>query len=131
MSLGIEEILRPALRDRSTRFVFPSEICAEYWLAAALRMGPGALEADRFLGWDRLKELTAIADGRVPADDPLRLIFASSLLAENASKPFLRWVLNPAFAESWQPFASYVASRLPALGRLPAAMLAAERAAAP
>ena len=55
MSIGIEEVLRPALRERSTRFVFPSEICAESWLAASLRAsprGPGALEADRFLGWD-------------------------------------------------------------------------------
>lgn len=122
MPLGIEEVLRPALRSRSTRFVFPSEVCAEAWLAASLREGPGALESDRFLGWDRLKELAATADGRVPADDCLRRIFAASLLAANAEGPFLSTVLNPAYAGTWRPFADYVASRLPALGRLPEAL---------
>ncbi len=132
MSIGIEEVLRPALRDRSTRFVFPSEICAESWLAASLRAsprGPGALEADRFLGWDRLKEKASIADGRPPADDGLRRIFAASLLAANAERPFLRSVLSPAYAEHWQPFAGYVASRLPALGRLPSTVQASARSA--
>lgn len=127
MSLGVEEILTAALRDRSARFVFPSEICAEAWLAESLRTGAGALEADRFLGWDRLKELAALVDGRVPADDSLRRIFAANLLAENADLPFLFSIVPPAYAGLWQPFAGYMASRLASLGRLPSAMLAASR----
>jgi hypothetical protein len=121
MSLGIDEILRPALGDRSTRFVFPSEICAEAWLARALRMpgGPRALEAERFLGWDRMKEEAAEAKGRTPVDDCLRRIFAARLLADNEEAPFLSSIVAPAYAAEWQPFASYLASRLPALGILP------------
>jgi RecB family exonuclease len=119
-SLGIEELLFPALGDRSVRFVFPSEICAESWLERALRLGGrGSLEADRFLGWDRLKEEAARIDGRPPVDDPLRRIFAAGVLAENARDPFLAALIPPEYASSWQPFAGYVASRLPALGRLP------------
>jgi len=129
MTLGIDEILRPALRDRPTRFVFPSEICAEAWLAASLRAGIGALEADRFLGWDRFRESAAAAEERRPSDDCLRRIFAASLLAENAERPFLSSVVSPAFADNWQPFAGYVASRLPALGRLPEALERAGRSA--
>jgi RecB family exonuclease len=118
----VEEAIRPALRDRSVRFVFPSEICAESWLARSLGMGVGAIEAGRFLGWDRLKEEAAGDDGGTASDDYLRAIFAASLLAENAARPFLTAMLPPAFADDWQPFAGYLASRLPALGRLPEAV---------
>ncbi len=114
--------------DRSARFVFPSEICAEAWLRRSLRLGLGgtrALESDRFLGWDRLKEEAAGAEGRTPADDALRRIFAARLLADNAAAPFLSTILPPAHAAAWRPFAGYVASRLPRLGRLPEALAAA------
>jgi len=125
-SLGIDEILEGALGDRSVRFVFPSEICAEAWLARSLRRpgGPRALEADRFLGWDRLKEEAVLRDGKTPVDDCLRRIFAVRLLADNAARPFLSSIVAPAYAEEWQPFAPYVASRLPALGMLPGALRA-------
>jgi hypothetical protein len=126
---AIRKLLRPALRDRSVRFVFPSEICAEAWLAESLRMGVGAIEADRFLGWDRFKEAAARVDGRPASDDYIRRIFAANLLSENAVGPFLSSLLPPAYAGLWQPFAGYLASRLPALGRLPNAMREAGRVA--
>ncbi len=129
MGLGIEEILKPALRDRSVRFVFPSEICAEAWLAGSLRMGVGAIETDRFLGWDRLKEEAARVDGRPASDDHLRSIFAANLLAENAAESFLSVLIPPAFAQNWPAFAGHIASRLPALARLPDAMRDTRRAA--
>jgi RecB family exonuclease len=125
MSLGIAEILRPQLRDRSTRFVFPSKICAEAWLAESLEMGIGAIETDRFLGWDELKEAAGRKDRRQAADDFIRRIFSASLLARNASAPFLKAIIPPAYAGLWMPFSGYLASRLPALGRLPAAIRAA------
>jgi hypothetical protein len=126
MSLGIEEILFPALADRGTRFVFPSGICAEDWLARSLGEGGArALEAGRFLGWDRFKEASAAADGRTPADDPVRRIFAAGQLEENARGPFLETIVPPEYARDWQPFAGYVARRLPALGSLPEALRAA------
>ena len=127
MSLCIEEILRPSLGDRSVRFVFPSEICAESWLARALRLswGPRALETDRFLGWDRFKEMAAGSAERSVADDALRRIFAASVLADNERSPFLESILPPDYAGEWKAFAGYVASRLPALGSLPAVLRAA------
>jgi hypothetical protein len=127
MSLGIEEVLRPALGDRSVRFVFPSEICAESWLARCLRLrwGPAALETDRFLGWDRFKEKAAERDGRKPASDPIRRIFAARALEENARRPFLAALIPPEYAGEWQPFAGYLASKLSSLGRLPQALRAA------
>jgi hypothetical protein len=127
MSLGIEEILSPALGERAVRFVFPSEICAEAWLSRALSLpgGPRALEADRFLGWDRLKEGAAEADGRIPVADPFRRIFAARVLEDNARKAFLTTIIPPEYALEWQPFAGYIALKLPALGRLPAALRAA------
>jgi RecB family exonuclease len=127
MSLGIEEILESALGDRSVRFVFPSEICSEAWLARSLRSlrGPKVIESDRFMGWDRLKEAAAPQDGRPPVDDCLRRIFAARLLADNAEAPFLGSILAPAYAREWQPFAGYLAARLPALGILPKLLRAA------
>jgi RecB family exonuclease len=129
MSLGIEEILRPALGDRSVRFVFPSEICAEAWLSRALASswGPRALEADRFLGWDRYKELAAGSAERSAVDDALRRIFAASVLADNERAPFLESIVPPDYAGEWRAFAGYVASRLPALGSLPSALRATGR----
>jgi hypothetical protein len=122
--LGVEEVLAPALRDRSSRFVFPSEICAESWLARALRIegAPAALEADRFMGWDSFKETAAPRSGARPADGALRGVFAATLLAENARSPFLSALLPPEHAADWRPFSGYVASRLAALGPLPDAL---------
>jgi hypothetical protein len=127
MSLGIEEVLRPLLRDRSVRFVFPSEVCAEAWLARALRFedGPRALEAERFLGWDRLKEKAADRSEKPPVDDSIRRIFAARALADNEKTPFLSSILPRQYAGEWKSFAGYVSARLPTLGALPAALRAA------
>jgi hypothetical protein len=126
MSLGIEEIVFPALADRGTRFVFPSGICAEAWLASSLRRGGAlALETGRFLGWDRFKESAAASDGRTSSDDPIRRIFAARTLEDNARERFLSTIIPREFASEWESFAGYVASRLPALGRLPEALRAA------
>jgi hypothetical protein len=127
MSLGIEEILRPALGERSVRFVFPSEICAESWLARSLRLswGPRALETGRFLGWDRFKEEAALSEGRKPVSDPFRRIFSARVLGENAERPFFKSLIPPEYASEWTPFAGYLAKKLPALGRLPWALEAA------
>jgi hypothetical protein len=126
MSLGIEEVLRPLLRDRSVRFVFPSEVCAEAWLARVLRFedGPRALEAERFLGWDRLKEKAADRGEKASVDDSIRRIFAAHALAGNAEAPFLSSILPREYAGEWRSFAGYVSARLPALGALPAALRA-------
>jgi RecB family exonuclease len=126
MSLGIEEIIFPALADRSVRFVFPSEICAEAWLVRSLRAGGrSALESGRFLGWDSLKEEAARIEGRTPVGDPIRRIFAARVLRENAQRPFFTTIIPREYASEWAPFAGYIASKLPALGRLPAALRAA------
>src|SRR5512142_2095650 len=111
MGLGIEELLREAVGDRSVRFVFPSEICAEAWLSRVLRSpwGPKAVETDRFIGWDRFKEAAAIRREQPPVDDGLRRIFAARLLVDNAKSTFLDSILPHAYAEEWQPFAGYVA----------------------
>src|SRR5512142_2679327 len=114
MSLGIAQILEPTLRDRRTRFVFPSGIAADFWLARSLRIGQTrAVEAGRFMGWDRFKELSSReeADER-PADEALRWIFAAHLLAKNAEAPFLRSILPREHAERYSPFIGYLASRL-------------------
>ena len=127
MSLGIEEVLRPLLRDRSVRFVFPSEVCAEAWLAKALRFedDPRALEAERFLGWDRLKEKAADWSEKPPVDDSIRRIFAAHALEDNEETHFLSSILPRQYAGEWKSFAGYVSARLPALGALPAALRAA------
>jgi len=133
MRSGIEEVLRPALGHRDVRFVFPSEICAESWLALALERawGPKALEADRFLGWDRFKEESVLADRREPVTDPFRRIFAARVLEENAEEGFFSAIIPREYAGEWQPFVGYVASKLPALGRLPGVLRAAGAEADP
>jgi len=119
VSLGIAEAISASLRDRSVRFVFPSEICASFWLSRAAEGEVGAVEARRFLGWDSFKESTSEPGALPPADAALRWIFAADLLARNASSPFLRAVVPPAFAGEAAPFAPWLAARLSRLGSLP------------
>src|SRR5512145_1715883 len=98
MGLDVESIIGELAGNREARFVFPSEICAESWLRRSLRLGLGgrrSIESGRFLGWDRLKEEAAPPDGRRPADDSLRRIFASRLLADNAERPFFSTLIPP------------------------------------
>jgi hypothetical protein len=129
MTLPIEDALRPALADRGTSFVFPSEICAEFWLRESLLSGwAEALETGRFMGWDSFKELACrSADRAVPADGFFRSIFAARLLADNAASPFLDRLVPRRYAELYAPFVGYLAARLPSLRSL----AAAARSAAP
>jgi hypothetical protein len=126
MDLGVEAAVFPLLSDRNTRFVFPSEICAESWLERSLSAGgAAALETGRFMGWDRFKETSAQEGGRTPVDTAIRRIFAARVLQDNASEYFFTSIIPPEYAAEWTPFASYIASRLPALARLPEALRAA------
>lgn len=120
MDLGIEAVVFPLLGDRKSRFVFPSEMCAESWIERSLcEGGVAAVETGRFMGWDRFKEIAAYKDTRVPVDSAIRRIFAARVLQENANDPFFTAIIPPEYAAEWTPFTSYIASQLPSLARLP------------
>jgi len=119
----LEEAVLAGLADRGLSFVFPSEIVAEAWLERCLAAsGRPAVEAGRFLGWDRFKELvSAESDGAKPATPFLRTVFAAGHLAENAKEPTLSVLIPREHAAGYAPFVGHVAARLPRLRGLAAA----------
>lgn len=82
-SLG--KVILDALDDRKVRFVFPTQTSADTWAEALLRYGAvDAIEADRFLSLDVLiakARERALPLGKTPADQALRLLWATGVLS--------------------------------------------------
>lgn len=107
--------LKEGLDDPSLAFVFPSQAAAEAW-ARALAVGPDieAVELDRFLGWDRFKEILLAEHRRErPAERLARTVWAAGLLARQERKPFLRRLAGP--GKPSPAFVSFFARLPPAL----------------
>ena len=87
--------IQELIQDDTVRFVFPSEISARYWRHASLALTPRrAVWGDRFLSWDRFKELSfGLTETRRPANGIVRTLFAVSVARENRETPFLERLL--------------------------------------
>ena len=84
---------------RNTIFVFPSQVSADSWAEAALRLpDTKAIESERFIGWDsfldRITRNNAPA-GRKKADPRYRLIWALAALEDNSRRAFLHCLIKP------------------------------------
>ncbi len=117
-SVSIGSVLKEKARNPKARFVFPSSVAADFWSRECLIRGwAAAIEANRFLGWDRFRDSAfrpGDSSGR-SADKHVRLLFASELLRRNAEGPFLRALILPERADDWRPFAAGLARALPSL----------------
>jgi len=115
----IESILAGAIADRSTSFVFPSQAAADSWARRSPSLfGVGAVETERFLGWDRFKEsLLSRRRAERPADRVSRALWAAGTIARQAERPFLHRLLGP-FAPS-AAFEGFLARLTPSLAAIP------------
>jgi len=113
----IEGVLAPRLGDRDLLLVFPSQAVADAWARIApSRFGLGAIETDRFLGWDRFKE-SILSEKRMerPADRMAHTIWAAGIVARQAERPFLSRLAGP--GRPAPAFVSFFAGLPPALDR--------------
>jgi hypothetical protein len=87
----LDGLLRGRAAERDRLLVFPSQAVADAWAEAApRRFDLGAVENDRFIGWDRFKELALGAHRKEkPADRLARTIWAAGIVARQKKKPFL------------------------------------------
>jgi len=111
--------------DRSTFFVFPTQVSADSWAEVSLRMTETtSVEMDRFIGWDDfLARITAPnipVNGRA-ADQKSRLLWALMTLKEQEDRPFLRSLLKPGIVPAL-PLAASLAKVAPSLPDLVFAM---------
>jgi len=92
---NLQQRIQNLLSDNSWHFVFPSEISARYWRRAVVRRGLcDAVRGDRFLSWDRFKEIAfGLTETRRPVNGCIRRLFAESLAEENRESPFLSRLL--------------------------------------
>ncbi len=121
----LDSLLPGLLPDRDLLLVFPSQAVADAWAQASPgRFGLGAVETDRFLGWDRYKELclSTRRDER-PADRLARTIWAADLLVRHGQKPLLQRLAGPGKPSA--AFVTFFASLPPALERSAALIKAA------
>ncbi len=117
----VTDILKRNIDTREICFVFPSEVAAGFWIRYALSLtGRKAIRSDRFISWDTYKEASlSVNRNAVPANNVIRICFASDLLKRNAEdNRFIKALLLPDYANSWRPFIQVLARVLPTLGRL-------------
>lgn len=120
MDLYWEELLEHPVEH----YIFPSEIVASFWRKEILRREPpgsgvSALRTDRYLSWDKFKEIRfSVERKEKPANKLIRSLFAADILSENGSPatgPVFRALINPDFLENSASFLSYIVSILPGL----------------
>ncbi len=117
---GIDRFIAEKLSEsEGTRFVFPSQVAADFRLRRALSSGTvRALRKERFCSWDTFKEKSFDeARKERPVNGALRMLFAAALLEENSvSRPPLFTRLVPAeFADLSRSYRSLLVGMLPRL----------------
>jgi hypothetical protein len=115
---NVTSFFRSTIADPGQRYVFPSEVAADFWSRAVLeRCGIEAVARDRFLSWDEFKEGFAGTDRpEKPANILFRTICCADMIRENAESPFLSSIIRPEFASSAEQFVPYLRRILPSLG---------------
>jgi hypothetical protein len=83
----VPEIIFREIKNRNTRFVFPSETASVAWARKInVFTGERSVAANRFLAWDRFKETAVRAGtrGETPVSELTRRLFAHQLVKKNA-----------------------------------------------
>jgi hypothetical protein len=116
-SSWLEEVLSARIGDRSLSFIFPSQLVADAWAGvAASRFSLGAVESDRFIGWDSFKEASLSPRKKErPANRLSRSIWAAGIVSRQARRPFLKRLAGP--HPPSPAFVSFFAALPPALKR--------------
>ena len=86
--------------------VFPSKTVSRQFQKFFMKSRRlNAVDGSRFIEWDGFTEkLRRIPDiGRRPIRPVLRRLFAETLIEENASRPFLNYLIPPAAAGKSRP----------------------------
>ena len=120
------------LSKKDTLFVFPSEIVAASWRQRVLReTEKKALRSDRFLSWDRFKEIAFTGGDEVkPVNSFHRLFFLYNLFEENRTgEPLFHFLINPDFRENSSRYINTFLFVLPQLKNLMGLMTGIEKAA--
>ncbi|MGM0673461.1 MAG: PD-(D/E)XK nuclease family protein [Spirochaetota bacterium] len=126
-SKGLFPTIRQHLSSPNVIFVFPSEITASFWRRETARRGPSrAVRTDRFISWDTFKEHVLQERAElVPVNRTARMLFAASVVRDNAQTPFLSRLVPREFAEEADSFISEIEGILPTLDTLAAASIRA------
>ncbi|MDR3147228.1 MAG: PD-(D/E)XK nuclease family protein [Treponema sp.] len=126
MEATVDRVLLEHIGNPVSLFVFPTDSALNRWVDRLLRLrGGGCLALEQFIAWDRFKNASIrsrMQDRRsIPA--VLRKIFAARLLEENAdairggAAGVFSFLIPPAYAQGAIPFAAWLSSMLPQLGR--------------
>ncbi len=107
-----------SMADPEIRFIFPSQVAADFWRKKLLESGAvRAVRWERFQSWDSFKEdLFALSQSEMPVNSRIRRIFAADLI-----KRFIRgevdfnYLLNPDFKDTAGIFQGYLSKLLPHL----------------
>ena len=141
----VETILLENAGRSGAVFVFPTDVAASRWADQALRLSDGgAVAMNRFIAWDTFKgdSIRSRKQGRRSIPRPLRTIFVSRLIRENAERlgrgeaPVFTSLIRGEWADQAGGFTGWLAGLLPQLGSwfskttgLPAAQIAGSAAA--
>lgn len=117
---GVDRFIAERLSERGTvRFVFPSQVAADFRLRRALDRGPfRALRKELFWSWDTFKEKSFDEARRErPVNGAVRMLFAAALLEENArsSPPLFRRLVPADYSELSRSYRSVITAVLPRL----------------
>jgi len=115
---NVYSLLSSRLDDPSCRFVFPSQVAADFWRRKVLDLsGRKALRWDRFLSWDSFKENQFVLSRKdLPSNSRIRRCFCADLLDRfRRGEAEFSVLVNPLYRETSGVFQGFLASVLPHL----------------
>lgn len=105
--------------SQHSRFVFPSQVAADWRLRRALEYGSfQALRKERFISWDTFKEECFDEERKEkPVNGAVRMLFCDTLLEENssASQPLFSELVPPEYRDFSKSYRSLLVGILPNL----------------
>ena len=114
----ILDAISEALPQKDVKFLFPSEVAADFWRRRILEEpGVRAIAVDRFLSWDQFKEkLFAMNLQETPVNNRVRRFYSEELLARVAGGDFVfSRLIPPEHRSTAGVFQSALSSLLPHL----------------
>lgn len=120
--LSVEEFLKEKVADKSTFFVFATDVVSRSWAdwcVVGNHTNLKSVAMSRFLAWDTFKGsfVSAQKEGYSAVPSVLRKMFVYTLIAENAENQIFKKIINPLdeYRKDAYSFADWISKNLSSL----------------
>lgn len=117
----LNNVIVENLKNKNCIFVFSTDVVKNSWIDWIVTnpeiSGCSAVPLEQFTAWDTFKSqfIKGKEEGKTSIPATLRKFWVQNLIQENSENPFLKKIINPAFAKEASSFTDWITKMLPGL----------------